>query len=85
MVNARVGIAIRSTMAGALLLALGGSAGAQVAGSAEAAAFIVFPKVVVDSSGELGPRTDTLIQITNTDLSDPHALSCTWVNATSRS
>jgi hypothetical protein len=84
MVNARVGIAIRSTMAGALLLALGGSAGAQVAGSAEAAAFIVFPKVVVDSSGELGPRTDTLIQITNTDLSDPHALSCTWVNATSR-
>jgi hypothetical protein len=48
---------IRSAVAGALLLALGGSAGAQVAGTDEAAGYIVFPKVVVDSSGQLGART----------------------------
>jgi hypothetical protein len=84
MLNASIGIAVRAATVGALVLALNATAGAQNAGTDEAAGYIVFPKVVVDTSGQLGSQTDTLIQITNTDLLNPRAISCTWVNATSR-
>lgn len=84
MLNASIGIAVRAAVVGAFLAALSATAGAQVAGTDEAAGYIVFPKIVVDTSGVLGPQTDTLVQITNTDLINPHAVSCVWVNATSR-
>jgi len=84
MLNASIGIAVRAIVVGAYVVGLYATAGAQIAGTDEAAGYIVFPKIVVDTSGELGPQTDTLLQITNTDLLNPRAVSCTWVNATSR-
>ncbi|MCX8073238.1 MAG: hypothetical protein N3C12_12425 [Candidatus Binatia bacterium] len=58
-----------------------GSANATV-GSDSSGAILVFPKVVVDTSGVLfGRPTDTEIQITNTSNSII-AARCYWVNAT---
>lgn len=52
-------------------------------GSDAAGAILIFPKVVVDTSGVLfGGPTDTEIQITNTSNSII-AARCYWVNATS--
>ena len=80
-----VSAAIAGLMAGAVLLGLCANASAQVMTSDETAGLIVFPKVIVDTTGVLGTPTDTLIQITNTDL-DPSggaaAVECNWVNAT---
>ena len=84
MLNVSIGIAARAAAVGVFVTALSLAAGAQVAGTDEAAGYIVFPKIVVDTSAVLGPETDTLVQITNTDLLNPHTVSCTWVNATSR-
>ena len=84
MLNASIGIAARAAVVGALVVALNATAGAQVAGTDETAGYIVFPKVVVDTTGLLGPQTDTLIQISNTDLTSQRAVGCTWVDATSR-
>jgi hypothetical protein len=49
------------------------------------AGYIVFPKVVVDTSGVLHSkhRVDTLIQLTNTDPNFAHVVHCFYVNATS--
>ncbi|GBD25767.1 hypothetical protein HRbin30_01091 [bacterium HR30] len=58
-----------------------GIAGATI-GSDSSGAILVFPKVVVDTSGVLfGRPTDTEIQITNTSNSII-AARCYWVNAT---
>ncbi|HVM95638.1 MAG TPA: hypothetical protein VMT89_04585 [Candidatus Acidoferrales bacterium] len=56
-------------------------AAASVASDASGA-IIIFPKIVVDTSGQLGPRRDTEIQITNTSNS-VIAAKCYWVEATS--
>lgn len=45
-------------------------------------AIIIFPKIVVDTSGVFGDPTETEIQITNTSNSVISA-RCFWVNATS--
>lgn len=50
--------------------------------SDQGAAIVVFPKLVVDTSGELGPRTDTEIHLTNTSNS-VIGVRCFLVNATS--
>lgn len=84
MLNASIGIAAKAAVVGALVVALNATAGAQVAGTDETAGYIVFPKIVVDTTGILGPQTDTLVQITNTDLTNPRSISCTWIDATSR-
>jgi hypothetical protein len=52
-------------------------------GSDASGAILVFPKIVVDTSGQLfGFPTDTEVQITNTSNS-VIAARCYWVNATS--
>ena len=73
-----------SAIAVAVVLGIATSAVAQPAGTDKTGGYIVFPKVVVDSAGALiGSPTDTLIQISNTDLINPRPVDCTWVNATS--
>jgi hypothetical protein len=63
---------------GAVLLATASTA--QVA-SDRAAAILVFPKVVVDTSNVAGRgRMDTLIRISNTS-NTPVRLQCFWINA----
>jgi hypothetical protein len=48
--------------------------------STNPAAILIFPKVVVDTRGESGEVTDTIIQITNTaDI--PVNVRCFWVDA----
>jgi hypothetical protein len=48
--------------------------------STNAAAILVFPKIVVDTTTETGEVTDTIIQITNTS-SAPVNVRCFWVDA----
>lgn len=84
MLNASLDMAVRAAVVGACVVTLSAAANAQNAGSDEAAGYVVFPRIVVDTSGQLGPQTDTLVQITNTDLLNARAIGCTWVNATSR-
>jgi hypothetical protein len=81
----------RSRMAPALCGALAvlltsGSALAQVIASDQRAGLIVFPKVWVDTTGQLtgGVRVDTIIQLTNVSSSDSRSLHCFWINANSR-
>lgn len=67
---------------GLVAVAAVGSASADVA-SDKPGAILIFPKVVVDSSGSLfGAPTDTEIQITNASNSVISA-RCWWVNSTS--
>jgi hypothetical protein len=47
-------------------------------------AILIFPKIVVDTAGLLGPPTDTEIQITNTTLASQVSARCWFVDATSR-
>ena len=76
----------RSLVAGALTIALliaGRAARADVA-SDEAAAILVFPKVIVDTS--IPPQTprgrvDTLLRISNTSTTRAVSAHCFWVNA----
>ncbi|MBI3786532.1 MAG: hypothetical protein HY270_24345 [Deltaproteobacteria bacterium] len=56
-------------------------AAATVASDASGA-IIIFPKIIVDTSGRLGPRRDTQIELTNTSNS-VIAARCYWVEATS--
>lgn len=49
--------------------------------SDQSGAILVFPKIVVDTNGDLGDPTDTVIQITNTSNSVISA-RCFYVNAT---
>lgn len=49
--------------------------------SDQSGAILVFPKIVVDTTGDLGDPTDTVIQITNTSNSVISA-RCFYVNAT---
>jgi len=67
----------------ATLITLGmlGAARADIT-SDQAAAILIYPKLVVDTTGALGPKTDTEIQITNTSNSVV-AARCFLVNATS--
>jgi hypothetical protein len=67
----------------ATLITLGmlGAAHADVT-SDQAAAILIFPKLVVDTSAELGPATDSEVQITNTSNSIV-AARCFLINATS--
>jgi hypothetical protein len=74
---------------GTLLAVVGTVIAAWVAGPARAdvasdqpGAILVYPKIVVDTSGVFGPPTDTEIQITNTSNSVV-AARCYLVNATS--
>ena len=50
--------------------------------SDQAAAILIFPKLVVDTSAKLGPATDSEIQITNTSNS-VIAARCFLINTTS--
>jgi hypothetical protein len=67
----------------ATLIALGmlGVARADIT-SDQAAAILIFPKLVVDTSAKLGPATDSEIQITNTSNSVV-AARCFLINTTS--
>src|SRR5262249_41842777 len=67
-----------------LMLAVSAATSARAdVSSDQAGAILVFPKVVVDTSGQAqnsrGP-TDTLIRISNTS-NQPISLHCFWVNA----
>ena len=67
------------------LLFLGGvllwaSAARADVSSTNAAAILVFPKIVVDTTTETGEVTDTIIQITNTSDA-PVNVRCFWVDA----
>lgn len=74
-------LALGGLLAGATLVwAMGAHA---TVGSDASGAILVFPKVIVDTTGGLfGASTDTEIQITNTSNS-VIAARCYWVNATS--
>lgn len=50
--------------------------------SDRAGAILIFPKIVVDLDGVLGPPTDTEIQITNTSNRGPIAAHCFILDAT---
>ncbi len=67
-------------------LALMSSAGlAQKVTSEEPAGYLVFPKIVVDPSGQLtGTPRDTVIRITNTDGNNPRIAHCFYVDGTPR-
>jgi hypothetical protein len=67
----------------AALITLGmlGAARADIT-SDQAAAILIFPKLVVDTSAQLGPATDSEVQITNTSNSVV-AARCFLINATS--
>ncbi|GIW45443.1 MAG: hypothetical protein KatS3mg077_2725 [Candidatus Binatia bacterium] len=74
--------AFRGLALGVVLLWAALPASAKI-GSDSSGAILVFPKVIVDTSGVLfGRPTDTEIQITNTSNSII-AARCYWVNATS--
>ena len=74
-------LALCGLVAGAALV--GASTARATIGSDASGAILVFPKVVVDTSGQLfAAPTDTEIQITNTSNS-VIAARCYWVNATS--
>lgn len=66
-------------------VAWAGVAGAQKVSSEEAAGYLVFPKVVVDVSGDLsdGIPKDTVIRITNTS-GNPSTVHCFYVDGTPR-
>jgi len=90
----RKGEDVMSTMTGNMRRTiLTGIAGALVAvgalGTARAdvtsdkpGAILIFPKIVVDTNGVLGPPTDTIVQVTNTSNS-VIAARCFLVNTTS--
>lgn len=73
-------------LAGATLLLLGAqSAQAQpMVASDRPAGYIVFPKVISDplDAFNRGQTMDTVIQLTNTDDTNPHTVHCFYVNAT---
>lgn len=71
--------AVSGAFIGSLAL-VASSAGAAVV-SDQSGAILVFPKIVVDTNGELGPQRDTLIQLTNTSNSVV-AARCFYINAT---
>jgi hypothetical protein len=88
--------AVLRLLVAAAVLGWSASAGAQPTILAEAAAsdlpagYVVLPKIVVHTTGSMtqpvlpgGTAFDTLIQLTNTDESDPINLDCWWVNANS--
>jgi len=74
---------IRSGGVAAAVITLGmlGAARADVA-SDQPATILIFPKLVVDTSAQLGPATDSEVQVTNTSNS-VIAARCFLVNATS--
>jgi len=88
MVRRRTHLAMtpRAALAAVLLsVALGVAAAARAdVASDQAAAVLVFPKIVVDTSGVLpvpgGPRIDTLVRVSNTSTR-PISMHCFWVNA----
>lgn len=83
--STKTGIMQRMILSGgvATLITLGmfGTARADVA-SDQAAAILIFPKLVVDTSGLLGPSTDSEVQITNTSNSVV-AARCFLINTSS--
>lgn len=83
--STKTGIMQRMILSGgvATLITLGmlGTARADVA-SDQAGAILIFPKLVVDTSGLLGPPTDSEVQITNTSNS-VIAARCFLINTTS--
>jgi hypothetical protein len=74
---------IRSGGVAAAVITLGmlGAARADIA-SDQPATILIFPKLVVDTSAQLGPATDSEVQVTNTSNS-VIAARCFLINATS--
>ena len=83
-ITAGHGTVLAALVASAVLAGWVGLASAQLdtAASDETAGYIVFPKIIVDTSGVLGDPTDTVVQLTNTNIDNPAPLVCHWVNAT---
>jgi len=75
-------VVLASVVAAAMMLAGASTASADVV-SDQSGAVLIFPKVVVDTSGVFGPRTDTELQITNTSNSVISA-RCVLVDTTPR-
>jgi hypothetical protein len=89
------GVVLRLLVAGALL-GWAANAGAQPTILADSlssdlpAGYVVFPKIVVHTTGSAsqpvlpgGIATDTLIQLSNTSQTGPINIDCWWVNANS--
>src|SRR5262245_26980683 len=64
-------------------LAVCAAAPASATTSDDPASILVYPKIVVDTSGQWGPRTDTLLTLTsNPTETQPKEAHCFYVNAT---
>ncbi|GIW44502.1 MAG: hypothetical protein KatS3mg077_1784 [Candidatus Binatia bacterium] len=73
-----------AALVGSLVMGLSWAASAQKVSTEEAAGYLVFPKIVVDTSGDLnGVPMDTVIRITNTS-SSPTTVHCFYVDGTPR-
>jgi hypothetical protein len=73
---------VLASVAAATMLAVAGTASADVV-SDQSGAVLIFPKIVVDTSGVFGEPTDTELQITNTSNSIVSA-RCVLVDTTPR-
>lgn len=64
-------------------LAVCATAPASATTSDDPASILVYPKIVVDTSGQWGPRTDTLLTLTSNPIeTQPKQAHCLYVNAT---
>lgn len=80
---------VRVAAGGALImgfLATGAQAQNERVASDEPAAFLVFPKIIVDTSDVFGTGVarDTVIQLTNTDPDEASGVNCWLIDATPR-
>src|SRR3989304_2481389 len=72
--------AVLATAAGCLGLAASHTAQAQFPTADQPAGYLVFPKVVVDTTQPNGGKTDTLIQLTNVSPVGPRFVHCVYVD-----
>jgi len=61
-------VVLSSVVGGLMLLASAGVGRADIVAD-QSGAILIFPKIIVDTSGVFGPPTDTILQITNTSNS----------------
>ena len=81
--NAPAAGALGGVLVAVMLMGLTARAGAQVMASDETAGYVVFPKIIVEESGPGLVGVDTLVQLTNTNTTDPIRVNCWYVNANS--
>lgn len=80
-------VSVLGLIAAVALLGSASGAGAQVAASDRPAGYVVLPKIVVHTTAGSpavlpgGTAIDTIVQLTNTNESEPIDVDCWWVNA----